>query len=139
MKRGLIARVRKNALALLTTQVGTRLFVLLLSAQLTRSVGADGLGRYLLVMTVEDQVPALQEQAPDIPPENFLLETMPRGTASVVGYAAAILDHKDPGSVMAVLTADHIIGNLKLFQQVLGAAYQAAGENYINMLGFTRI
>ena len=91
----------------------------------------------ILVMTVEDQVPALQEQAPQIPPENFLLETMPRGTASVVGYAAAVLDQQQPGSVMAVLTADHIIGNLKLFRQVLGAAYQAAEENYLVTLGIT--
>lgn len=91
----------------------------------------------ILVMTVEDQVPALQEQAPEIPSENFLLETMPRGTASVVGYAAAILDHKHPGSVMAVLTADHIIGNLKLFRQVLEAAYRVAGENYLVTMGIT--
>ena len=77
-------------------------------------------------MTVEDQAPILQEQCPEIPAENFLLETMPRGTASVVGYAAAVLSKKIPDAVMAVLTADHIIGNLKLFQQILTAAYQAA-------------
>ncbi len=91
----------------------------------------------ILVLTVEDQAPALREQVPEIPRENFLLETMPRGTASVVGYAAAVLNHKDPESVMAVLTADHIIGNLKLFQQILKAAYQVAGENYLVTLGVT--
>lgn len=91
----------------------------------------------ILVMTVEDQVPALRAQVPEIPEENFLLETMPRGTASVVGYAAAVLNLKDPGSVMAVLTADHIIGNLELFQQLLTAAYQVAGENYLVTLGIT--
>lgn len=66
----------------------------------------------ILVMTVEDLVPGLRKQVPKIPEENFLLETMPRGTASVVGYAATFLEQKDPQSVMAVLTADHIIGNL---------------------------
>ncbi len=91
----------------------------------------------IMVMTVEDQVPALQSQVPEIPAENFLLEPMPRGTASVVGYAAAALNLKDPGSVMAVLTADHIIGNLKLFQQLLTAAYQVAGEGYLVTLGIT--
>ena len=91
----------------------------------------------ILVVTVEDQAPGLQEQYPEIPAENFLLETMPRGTASVVGYAAVVLNKKDPDSVMAVLTADHIIGNLKLFQQVLRAADQVAGENYLVTLGIT--
>jgi mannose-1-phosphate guanylyltransferase len=89
----------------------------------------------ILVMTVEDQVPGLLAQAPAIPEENFLLETLPRGTASVVGYAAAVLNQKDPQSVMAVLTADHIIGNLKLFQHILTAAYQVAEEDYLVTLG----
>jgi len=91
----------------------------------------------ILVVTVEDQAPGLQEQCPEIPPENFLLETMPRGTASVVGYAAVVLNKMDPDSVMAVLTADHIIGNLKLFQQILKASNQVAGENYLVTLGIT--
>ncbi len=91
----------------------------------------------ILIVTVEDQAPGLQEQCPEIPPENFLLETMPRGTASVVGYAATVLNKKDPESVMAVLTADHIIGNLKLFHQILQASNQVAGENYLVTLGIT--
>ena len=91
----------------------------------------------ILVMTVEDLVPELAKQVPQIPEENFLLETMPRGTASVVGYAATVMNHQDPQSVMAVLTADHIIGNLKLFQQILTAAYQVAEEDYLVTLGIT--
>ena len=91
----------------------------------------------IYVVTVEDQSPGLQKQCPEIPPDNFLLEPMPRGTASVVGYAAAILGKRDPDAVMAVLTADHIIGNLKLFQQILIAAYQVAEENRLVTLGVT--
>jgi mannose-1-phosphate guanylyltransferase len=62
---------------------------------------------------------------------------MPRGTASVVGFAATYLNEKDPQSVMAVLTADHIIGNLKLFQQILTAAYQVAAKDFLVTLGIT--
>jgi mannose-1-phosphate guanylyltransferase len=91
----------------------------------------------ILVMTVEDLVPALREQVPVIPEKNFLLETMPRGTASVVGYAATYLNQLDPQSVMAVLTADHIIGNLKLFEQILTAAFQVAMKEYLVTLGIT--
>ena len=93
----------------------------------------------ILVVTVEDQASSLQEQCPEIPIENFLLETMPRGTASVVGYAAAVLNKKSPDTVMAVLTADHIIGNLKLFQDILIAAYQTAAEDYLVTLGITPV
>ncbi len=91
----------------------------------------------ILVVTVEDQASGLHEQCPQIPPENFLLEPMPRGTASVVAYAAAVLNIKDPESVMAVLTADHIIGNLNLFQQVLTAADRVAKEDYLVTLGIS--
>ena len=91
----------------------------------------------ILVMTTEDQMAELREQIPEIPEGNYLLETVPRGTAAVVGIAAAVLNEIDPQSVMAVLTADHIIGNLKLFQQILTAAYQVAKEDYLVTLGIT--
>ena len=91
----------------------------------------------IFVVTVGEQAKVLQEQRPEIPVENFLLETMPRGTASVVGLAATVLGKRDPDAVMAVLTADHIIGNLKLFQQILTAAYHVARENYLVTLGIS--
>lgn len=91
----------------------------------------------ILVVTVENQMSALQDQVPKIPPANFLLEPLPRGTASVVGYAASVLSLKDPQSVMAVLTADHIIGNLKLFHQILTTAFDLAGQEQLVTLGIT--
>ena len=91
----------------------------------------------ILVVTVEEQAAALQVQCPEIPVDNYLLETMPRGTASVVGYAASVLHKRNPESVMAVLTADHIIGNLKLFQAILTTAYEVAGDKYLVTLGVT--
>jgi mannose-1-phosphate guanylyltransferase len=91
----------------------------------------------ILVVTVEDQAPILQEQCPNIPAENFLLETMPRGTAAVVGYAASVLNKKDPQAIMAVLTADHIIGNLRLFHSLLKSAYQIAEQERLVTLGVT--
>ena len=91
----------------------------------------------ILVVTVEDQADALQAQCPEIPAENFLLETTPRGTATVVGFAATALRERDPEAVMAVLTADHVIANQDLFSQILRAAYRVAEENYLVTLGIT--
>jgi mannose-1-phosphate guanylyltransferase len=89
----------------------------------------------ILVVTVESQAKELQEQCPDIPKENYLIEPMPRGTASVVGLAAVALQHRDPEAVMAVLTADHYIGNEEKFRHALQAAYEAAQDEYLVTLG----
>ena len=80
----------------------------------------------ILVVTVADQAAELQQQAADIPEENYLLEPMPRGTASVVGLAGIALQHRDPNAIMAVLTSDHFIGNENKFLQLLLAAEQVA-------------
>lgn len=89
----------------------------------------------ILVVTVEDQAKELQEQCPDIPKENFLLEPMPRGTASVIGLAAVALKHHDSQAVMAVLTADHYIGDEDKFRNALLSAYDIAQDGFLVTLG----
>jgi len=89
----------------------------------------------ILVVTVAEQAAQLREQAPEIPAENFLLEPMPRGTASVVGLAAQVLQHRDPQAIMAVLTSDHFIGNQERYQDLLRAAHQVALDGYLVTLG----
>ena len=52
----------------------------------------------IYVVTVEEQAEELQQQCPEIPLENYLLEPMPRGTASVIGLASvAIQEQRSPG------------------------------------------
>ncbi len=89
------------------------------------------------VVTVADQAQALQEQCPQIPAENYLLEPMPRGTASVVGLAAIALQNRDAQAVMAVLTADHIIQDEEKFRGILKSAYDVARDGYLVTLGIT--
>jgi mannose-1-phosphate guanylyltransferase len=89
----------------------------------------------ILVVTVADQAAALQQQAPDIPVENYLIEPMARGTASVVGLAGIALRHRDPDAVMAILTSDHFIGNVDKFLQLLRTAEQVAIDGYLVTLG----
>jgi mannose-1-phosphate guanylyltransferase len=91
----------------------------------------------IFVVTVAELARELQEQCPDIPVENYINEPMPRGTASVVGLGAVALQHHDPQAVMAVLTADHYIGNVKGYHQLLSAAYHAALDDYLVTLGIT--
>jgi mannose-1-phosphate guanylyltransferase len=89
----------------------------------------------ILVVTVAEQVELLREQCPMIPHWNFLIEPLPRGTASVVGLAALAIRSFDPDAVMAVVTADHFIGNKELFHQLLMAAKDVALDEFLVTLG----
>lgn len=89
----------------------------------------------IFVVTVAEQARELQVQCPDIPRENFIIEPMPRGTASVVGLAAVALQQHDPEAVMAVLTSDHYIGSEENFREVLRTAYDVAQDGYLVTLG----
>lgn len=92
---------------------------------------------HIFVVTVAEQAVELQNQVPEIPKVNYLLEPMPRGTASVVGLAATVLQKQDPQAVMAVLTADHFIQNVRYFQKLLKVAARAAGDHRLVTLGIT--
>lgn len=89
----------------------------------------------ILIVTTEAQVEALRSQAPEIPPANFLLEPEPRGTAAVIGLAAALLARRNPQAVMCVLPSDHHIGNPQAFRQTLETAIVAAQEGFLVTLG----
>ncbi len=92
---------------------------------------------HILVVTVEDQAREMRLQAPEIPEENYLIESSPRGTASVVGFAAAVLHKRDKNAAMAILPSDHFIRNRDLFHYLLKAAFDVAENGYLVTLGIT--
>lgn len=91
----------------------------------------------ILVLTVERHAKILAEQETQLAAENFIIEPSPRGTASAIGLAAIYLNKRDPGSVMACLTADHYMDNEPAFQELLLAAYEAALDNHLVTLGIS--
>ncbi len=91
----------------------------------------------ILVVTIAEQAEMLKAQVPALPKENFIIETAPRGTASVAGFAAAVLHHRDPEAVMALFPADHFIRNRDLFYLLLRTAADVAQSNYLVTLGIT--
>lgn len=91
----------------------------------------------ILIVTIADLAPEMQEQAPSIPQENYLIEPAPRGTASVVGLAAAVLKKRDPEAMMAIQTSDHYIRNRDLFHYLIKTAFDVAKENYLVTLGIS--
>lgn len=91
----------------------------------------------ILVVTVEGQAAEIMRQVPEIPADNYLLEPAPRGTASVVGLAATVLQKRDQEAVMAVLPSDHYIRERDLFRYVLREALDVARKGAIVTLGIT--
>jgi len=92
---------------------------------------------HMLVVTLVGQADEMQRQVPEIPSENYLLEPAPRGTASAIGLAAAVLKLRDPEAVMAVLPSDHFIRNRDLFHYLLREALEVARKGYLVTLGIT--
>ena len=89
----------------------------------------------IMVVTVEEQAKRLMEQSPELASKNYLLEPAPRGTASVVGLAAAVLHRRDPEAVMVILPADHFIRNVDLFHLLVRVATDVAEKGYLVTLG----
>lgn len=89
----------------------------------------------VFVVTVADQVADLRQQCPEIPLDHYLVEPMPRGTASVVGLAAVALRKRDPQAIMAILGADHFIQDVAYFRQILANAHTLASDGYLVTLG----
>jgi mannose-1-phosphate guanylyltransferase len=115
-------------------------FLRLLSDRSLYQIAIDRLLRlfptdHIFIVTVASQVSGLHQEFPSIPMENFIIEPMPRGTASVVGLAAVNLLERNPQAVMAVLTSDHIIENTGLFHQLLDEGYHQALENHLVTIG----
>ncbi len=93
---------------------------------------------HILVVAGPTHIPVLASQVPEIPSENFIIEPQGRGTAPAIGLAAVHLAERDPDAAMAVLTADHHIGNTEEFRRVIAAALQfARDEDCLVTLGIT--
>jgi mannose-1-phosphate guanylyltransferase len=93
-------------------------------------------GRVLVVANAE-LTAILQEQAPEIPAENFIIEPVGRDTAPAVGLGAIHIRHRDPEAILAVLTADHYLTDEEGFRNALDAACQIAEQDRIVTLGIT--
>lgn len=89
----------------------------------------------ILVVTIEQQMELLQQQAPELPESSFLLEPEPKGTAAVIGLAAIELRRRHGRAVMAVLTADHFIEDEMKFRELVSIAVDAAEQGDLVTLG----
>ena len=80
----------------------------------------------VLVVAGEAHGEELRRQLAELPADNIFLEPVGRNTAACIGLAAHVVQHRDPGAVMAVLPADHLITDEDLFLSALRAAVSMA-------------
>ncbi|MBN1898045.1 MAG: mannose-1-phosphate guanylyltransferase [Spirochaetes bacterium] len=82
----------------------------------------------IFISTRKDLVPPIKAIIKDFPDENFIIEPMPKDTAAAIGFAVTMVNKRSPGSVVAVLPADHTIKEKDLFQKDLFNASRIAKE-----------
>ena len=82
----------------------------------------------IVIVTGREHAEAIYQQLPEIPRENILIEPIGRNTAPCICLAALWVEKKEPGAVMAVLPADHYIGNPQAFCHCLESAIDAAQQ-----------
>jgi mannose-1-phosphate guanylyltransferase len=87
------------------------------------------------VVTGRSMIELVREHLPMIPTSNILGEPMGRSTAAAIGWAAATIARRDPQATMMVLTADHMITKIDVFNQALRLADKLASQGYLVTLG----
>lgn len=90
----------------------------------------------IYVCTAEQHRAAVLSNLPDLPEANILGEPQPRDTANAVGFPAAVLHKKDPDAVFTVVTADHVIEPVDLFQNCLRKAFDVTRSHPKSLVTF---
>jgi mannose-1-phosphate guanylyltransferase len=77
---------------------------------------------HVFVATTHRYVKLVQEQLPDIPRENILVEPVGRDSAPAVCYASLAVESRFGDALTGFFPSDHRIGNVSRFHEVLGRA-----------------
>jgi len=91
----------------------------------------------VIVVASEALSEPLRAAAPQIPPENYVIEPSARNSGPAVGLGTIHIRHRDPDAVIAVLASDHHIAEKARFRAVLEAAAVLARRGHIVTLGIS--
>ncbi|ASQ91324.1 mannose-1-phosphate guanyltransferase [Prosthecochloris sp. GSB1] len=70
----------------------------------------------------------MERALPEFPPENILVEPVPRDTAPCIALVTAYIKKKDPEAVTIVLPSDHLVLDEEAFWKILDAGVEIAGD-----------
>ncbi len=82
----------------------------------------------IFIVTTEDLAAETRRMLPELPPENVLVEPEGRNTAPCLALALVQIERRLSEGVMAVLSADHWIGDRHLFLEDLDTAVSHAAR-----------
>ena len=85
----------------------------------------------VFVITNEVQASEVRKQLPKLPKENIVAEPCGRDTCAAVTLGAALVGSRSTTGVMAVLPSDHVIPDIKHFQQVLLDSFDLASRGQV--------
>ncbi|CAN5458455.1 mannose-1-phosphate guanylyltransferase [soil metagenome] len=91
----------------------------------------------LYVVTGANYANLTATQLSKIPAANILAEPCGRNSGPAIGLVCLHLYERDPEAVVAILPADHVIGDVPAFQAALQVAEVAAQQGYLVTLGIT--
>jgi len=90
----------------------------------------------ILIVLSRDHLPIAQQQLPEIPMENFVLEPLGRDTAACIGLASLYVGKRDKDASMIILAADHLITDREaFFKTITGSLQFLASNDYIITIG----
>ena len=83
----------------------------------------------VLVLTHSSFIPIVREQLPNLPDKNIIGEPIKRDTAAAVTLAALLIEKRYGKSVIATLTADHLIQPVSEFHSALLSCVDKAWQS----------
>jgi mannose-1-phosphate guanylyltransferase len=94
--------------------------------------------RSIWVCTTRDLAGAVRRELPEVPPEQVLIEPEGRNTAPAIGWSVRSMPAAARAGVVAVLPADHRVGEPERFRDTLAvAARVVAARDQVMTLGVT--
>ncbi|MGQ0837315.1 mannose-1-phosphate guanylyltransferase [Actinokineospora sp.] len=91
----------------------------------------------LLVVTGTAHAAGVARQLPDLPERNILVEPFARDSCAAIALAAAVIDKRGPGAVMASFAADHLIADTAEFAHTVARAVDGARAGHLMTIGIT--
>ncbi len=87
----------------------------------------------IFVVTSSDLVSLVEEQLPSLPPENIIIEPLPKNTAAAIGLSSVYIRNILGDGTMFVMPSDHYIDDLDKFYSVVEAGFKTA-EKYLSLV-----
>lgn len=84
---------------------------------------------HILILTNERYSALVQEQLPEVPKHNILLEPAMRNTAPCILYAALKIQKRNPDALMIVAPSDHWIENEEAFVENVNTCFEFAAQH----------